>query len=44
MLVTDELLKHFRNFFDSYNASITGNTGKMGVWISGFLYLVNLTS
>ena len=35
-VVTDELLKHFRNFFDSYNASITGNTEKMGVWISGF--------
>ena len=35
-VVTDELLKHFRNFFDSYNASIAGNTEKMGVWISGF--------
>lgn len=35
-VVTDELLKHFRNFFDSYNASINGNTEKMGVWISGF--------
>ena len=35
-VVTDELLKHFRNFFDSYNTIITGNTEKMGVWISGF--------
>ena len=35
-VVTDELLKHFNSFFDAYNASINGNTEKMGVWISGF--------
>ena len=35
-VVTDELLKHFNGFFESYNAGINGNTEKMGVWISGF--------
>lgn len=35
-VVTDELLKHFNSFFDSYNSGINGNTEKMGVWISGF--------
>lgn len=35
-VVTDELLKHFNSFFESYNAGINGNTEKMGVWISGF--------
>ena len=35
-VVTDELLKHFNNFFNAYNVGINGNTEKMGVWISGF--------
>ena len=35
-VVTDELLKHFKNFFEAYNSGINGNTEKMGVWISGF--------
>ncbi len=35
-VVTRELQKHFRDFFDSYKKGITGNTDKMGVWISGF--------
>ncbi len=35
-VVTDELLKHFNNFFEGYNVGINGNTEKMGVWISGF--------
>ena len=35
-VVTKELLKHFRNFFESYKNGITGHTDKMGVWISGF--------
>ena len=40
-VVTDELLKHFRNFFDSYNASITGNTKK---WEYGFLVSLDLVN
>lgn len=35
-VVTKELLKHFRDFFDNYEKGINGNTDKMGVWISGF--------
>ena len=35
-VVTRELQKHFRDFFDSYKKGIIGNTDKMGVWISGF--------
>ena len=35
-VVTRELQKHFRDFFDSYKRGIQGNTDKMGVWISGF--------
>lgn len=35
-VVTEELLKHFNSFFDSYNTGINTNTEKMGVWISGF--------
>lgn len=35
-VVTRELQKHFRGFFESYKNGITGNTDKMGVWISGF--------
>ena len=35
-VVTDEILKHFRLFFSSYNTSIDQRTEKNGVWISGF--------
>ena len=35
-VVTKELLKHFRDFFDNYEKGIHNNTDKMGVWISGF--------
>ena len=35
-VVTDELQKHFRDFFDAYANGINGNTDKMAVWISGF--------
>lgn len=35
-VVTRELQKHFRDFFESYKRGITGNTDKIGVWISGF--------
>ena len=41
-VVTKELGKHFRDFFENYQRGISGNpetgghTDKMGVWISGF--------
>ena len=35
-VVTRELLKHFRDFFENYEKGIQNNTDKMGVWISGF--------
>ncbi|MHC6180091.1 BREX system P-loop protein BrxC [Clostridium sp. JNZ X4-2] len=35
-VVTRELSKHFSHFFNAYKNSITGNTDKIGVWISGF--------
>lgn len=35
-VVTKELLKHFRDFFENYEKGINANTDKMGVWISGF--------
>lgn len=35
-VVTKELSKHFREFFESYKRGIIGHTDKMGVWISGF--------
>ena len=35
-VVTDELQRHFRDFFTRYRKGINGNTDKMGVWISGF--------
>ena len=35
-VVTKELSKHFRDFFESYKKGINGHTDKMGVWISGF--------
>jgi hypothetical protein len=35
-VVTNELEKHFRNFFSSYIKGISSQTTKIGVWISGF--------
>ncbi|MDR0854598.1 MAG: BREX system P-loop protein BrxC [Clostridiales Family XIII bacterium] len=35
-VVTNELNKHFHDFFDAYKAGLIGDTDKMGVWISGF--------
>jgi len=35
-VVTRELQKHFADFFSSYKRGITGETDKVGVWISGF--------
>ena len=35
-VVTRELRRHFREFFSGYSRGITGDTDKMGVWISGF--------
>ena len=35
-VVTSELKKHFKVFFDRYIEGITGGTDKIGVWISGF--------
>ena len=35
-VVTKELNKHMRTFFESYKKGVTGHTDKMGVWISGF--------
>ena len=35
-VVTRELSKHFREFFDNYKKGIIGETTKTGVWISGF--------
>src|SRR5690554_3266532 len=37
-VVTNELEKHFRNFFDSYNTELSDPSiaNRVGVWISGF--------
>lgn len=35
-VVTQELDKHFRAFFDRYTEALSTPTDKMGVWISGF--------
>lgn len=35
-VVTRELSKHFREFFESYRKGIEGPTDDIGVWISGF--------
>ncbi len=43
-VVTRELQRHFADFFAAYKKGIQGTTPKMGVWISGFLEVVNLIS
>ena len=45
-VVTDELERHFRSFFDSYKTphSDPSIANRVGVWISGFLARVNRTS
>ena len=35
-VVTNELSKHFREFFEMYKKGIEDHTEDMGVWISGF--------
>jgi hypothetical protein len=35
-VITNELKKHFKIFFDKYIEGISGSTDKIGVWISGF--------
>ncbi len=35
-VVTKQLAKHFRDFFDAYQQSLHRSTDNMGVWISGF--------
>jgi hypothetical protein len=35
-VVTKQLAKHFRDFFEGYKKGINRHTDKMGVWISGF--------
>ena len=35
-VVTNEIEKYFREFFDAYKKSIDSLTDKMGVWVSGF--------
>lgn len=35
-VVTDELRKHFKEFFSVYNNSINNQTDNIGVWITGF--------
>ena len=35
-VVTKELDKHFRTFFERYTEALNNPTDKMGVWISGF--------
>ncbi len=42
-VITGELLRYFRTFFENYRKGTTTQTDKIGVWISGFLEVVNLT-
>ncbi len=35
-VVTRELQKHFRDFFEGYRHGIVGTTDRIGIWISGF--------
>jgi hypothetical protein len=40
-VVTGELLRYFRIFFENYRKGTSARTDKIGVWISGFLEAVN---
>ena len=35
-VVTRELQRHFKEFYENYKQGIIGKTRKNGVWISGF--------
>ncbi|WP_165973936.1 BREX system P-loop protein BrxC [Marinitoga lauensis] len=35
-VVTEEIRKHLRNFYNIYNESLENETDEIGVWISGF--------
>ena len=35
-VVTKELQRHFKEFFENYKKGIVGSTRQNGVWISGF--------
>ena len=35
-IITRELRRHFRTFFENYSKAIDYPTDKIGVWISGF--------
>ncbi len=35
-VVTDEMIRHFKVFFESYSKSLENPTDKIGVWVSGF--------
>ena len=35
-VVTKEIAKHLNKFYENYGKSVSGNTNKMGVFISGF--------
>ena len=43
-VVTKQLARHFRDFFDAYQQSLHRPTDNMGVWISDSLVPVNHTS
>lgn len=42
-VITKELRKHFATFFNYYSDAFDTPTADIGVWISGFLEVVNLT-
>lgn len=42
-VVTKELLKHFRDFFNNYEKGVDGYTDKMGSGFPDSLEVVNLT-
>ncbi|MDU0355775.1 hypothetical protein RS130_19485 [Paraglaciecola aquimarina] len=47
-VITNELAKHFEEFFDAYMPSVRdpkakAASGKLGIWVSGFLDQVNRT-
>jgi len=40
-IITRELRRHFLTFLDNYSKALDAPTDKIGVWISGFLEVVN---